>query len=236
MCISGQYYLPLFFQAVLEASPIRSGLLLLPLLLTESAVGLATGVVIHRTGRYIELIRAGKCLMTLGTGLYISFSATSSLPSIIAFQLVAGLGTGLLYEPPLIAIQAAVPQERTATATASLGLARSLATGLSIVVGGVIFQNGMQSRASEMRASGVPGDIVALLTTGGGAAANVGVARTIADPAGRLAVRQAFAWSMRNMWVLYTCMSGCGMVASWFLRHRSLSEEHVEVRTGLKKD
>lgn len=174
--------------------------------------------------------------MTLGTGLYIQFAAATSLPVIIVSQIVAGVGVGLLFSPPLIALQASVAPESTATAIASLGFARSLATGLSIVLGGVIFQNGMQHRGAEMQAAGVFGPIVELLTTGGGAAANVDVVKTIGDHAQKLVVKEAFAWSMKGMWILYTCVSASGIIASGFLTHQSLSEEHVEVRTGLKKD
>jgi hypothetical protein len=48
--------------------------------------------------------------MTLGNGLYILFSANSSVGKIVGFQIIAGIGQGLLFEAPLIAIQAFVSQ------------------------------------------------------------------------------------------------------------------------------
>lgn len=66
-------------------------------------MGLLCGIVIHQTGRYLELIRCGMVLLTIGTGLYIYLGATSSIAKIVGFQIIAGLGAGMLFEPPLIA-------------------------------------------------------------------------------------------------------------------------------------
>jgi MFS family permease len=49
-----EYYLPLYFQSVLQKSPIRSGILLLPLIVMQAAVEIVSGFMIDRTGRYTE--------------------------------------------------------------------------------------------------------------------------------------------------------------------------------------
>ncbi|KAH8743502.1 hypothetical protein F5882DRAFT_269723, partial [Hyaloscypha sp. PMI_1271] len=54
--IAAEYCLPLYFQSVKEASPVRSGILILPITITGALMGIITGLIIHRTGRYIELI------------------------------------------------------------------------------------------------------------------------------------------------------------------------------------
>lgn len=253
--IASEYYLPLYFQSVTSASPVRSGLLLLPLVLTEAFTGIATGLIIHQTGSYIPLIRIGIVLMTLGCGLYIDLSPTTSVGAMVGFMIIFGLGAGLLFQPPLIAIQAAVPQEDNATATASLGFSRNISLALSIgpclqkasttsqgplltiaaVLGGVVFQNGMNRGAASLSAAGLPPEITMLLT-GENAAANVDIVSKIADPKQQEAVKAAFAWSLRNMWILYASVSACGIVASAFTVHTVLSEVHVETKTGLRRE
>ncbi|KAL8691558.1 MAG: hypothetical protein Q9218_003237 [Villophora microphyllina] len=232
--IAGEYYLPLYFQAVEEASPIRSGVLILPFFLSETVMGIMVGILIHRTGRYLELMWVGTLLMAIGFGLFIHLDATSSLGEIVGSQIVAGLGSGMLFEPPLIAIQANVSQDDTATATAAFGFTLNMATSISIVIGGVIFQNSMQNRGSTLRAAGLSKDVVHKFA-GEDAAANVLIIRTVADITQKLAIKEAFAWSLRNMWILYTCMAILGVVASAFVEKRELSKEHVETRTGLVK-
>lgn len=60
--------MPLFLQSVLEASPLRSGVLLLPLIVTGAIFGVLCGVIIHRTGRYREIMWVGSFFMCLGYG------------------------------------------------------------------------------------------------------------------------------------------------------------------------
>ena len=233
--ISAEYYLPLYFQSVQEASPLRSGLLILPIIVTEATMGVLTGVLIHRTGRYLELIWIGTIFMTLGWGLLIGLNAKSTLREIIPFQIVAGIGSGVLFEPPLIALQTMVSQDDTATATATFGFIRTVGLSLSIVIGGVVFQNGMSLRAPQLRASGLPTNITEQLS-GSAAAANVMVISTLQNPAQKLVVKEAFAWSLRNMWILFMSVAVCGIVATAFISKQVLGREHTETKTGLKEE
>lgn len=114
-------------------------------------MGILSAVIIHQTGRYREIIWVGTLLMTIGLGLLIQFQTDTSIGEIVGFQLVAGVGAGLLFQPPLIAVQAMSSQADTATATGTLGFVRNIATSLSVVLGGIVFQNGMESRVSEFR-------------------------------------------------------------------------------------
>jgi Na+(H+)/acetate symporter ActP len=58
---------------------------------------------------------------------------------------------------------------------------------------------------------------------------------TIQDQDQRVAVREAYAWSLRNIWILYTGISALAVFASFFIKKHHLKKEHVETRTGLKK-
>ena len=197
-------------------------------------MGISAGVFIHRTGRYIEIIWIGMSLITIGIGLFIHLTATSPLSQIIVFEILGGLGSGMLFEPPLIAIQAHVSQDDTATATATLSFVRNLGTSMSVLIGGVLFQNGIDLRAPSLRAAGLSTAFVEQFS-GGHAAASVVAISTIKDTAQKLAVKEAFAWSLRNLWILYTCVAFIGLVASGFVGKRELTREHVETKTGIGK-
>jgi hypothetical protein len=208
----------------------------MPITTTEAIMGVIVGFIIHRTGRYLELIYAGVILMTIGNGLYTLFSTESSLAEIITFQIVAGLGAGLLFQAPLLALQALLPQDDIAMATSTLSFMRNLATSLSVVIGGVLFQNSMDIRVPSLSTPPIslPSNITDLLV-GGDAAANVFLVSVIQDPAQRAAVREAYAWSMRNMWIMYTGISALAVVASLFIKKHHLRKDHVETKTGIKK-
>jgi MFS family permease len=202
---------------------------------TESLVSVVAGVVIHRTGRYKEIIWLGNALGLLGTGLYITLGTFTSVAKIVIYQIIAGLGTGLLFFPPLLALQNHVSQEDTSAATATFGLIRNLATSISIVVGGVVFQNSMTLQQPTLMAAGLPANLTADLA-GVNAAANVFLIGTIQDPMQQLVVKNAFSESLRNIWILYTCVGALGLIASFFITQRSLNNEHTETKTGIRKE
>jgi MFS family permease len=206
----------------------------LPILVMESIVSMSAGVIIHRTGRYLEIIRVGIAVTCVGTGLYIDFDTDSSLTKIILFQIAAGLGTGLLFFPPLIALQANVSQADTASATATFGFIRNLAAASSIVIGGVVFENGMTLRKPFLLAAGLSAADTDRFA-GDSAVANVLLIKALPDPRHRRAVRDAFSWSLRNLWILYTCVAFVGVVASLFIRKQHLSKEHTETKTGIRE-
>lgn len=233
--IGPEYYLPLYFQSAKEASALKSGVLLAPQIVTTSLMGILSGLIINRTGRYRELIWMGPVLLTIGNGLYIHFNSTTSIAEIIGFELVAGVGSGLQFTPPMVALQALCAQDDVGTATSTLSFTRAMGLAISVVLGGVVFQNSMENQASGLRAAGVPTNVTALLS-GKNAAANAMIAHTLTDPVHKQAVVDAFSISLRNLWIMYTCFSFCGIIASLFIAKAVLSKEHSETITGLKKE
>ncbi len=190
--------MPLFFQAVLGTSPLRSGLLLLPLIVTGAIAGVICGIIIHRTGNFREIQWVGTFFLTVGFGLFISFDAHTSTAKAVGFLVIAGLGSGILFEAPLIAVHSQVEQQDVASATATLSFIRNIALASSTIVGGTIFQNSINSQASFLQAAGLPKVMLQQLN-GENAMANVMLPGTLQNPVWKLAAKHAFAYAMRNM-------------------------------------
>ncbi|KAE8150032.1 major facilitator superfamily domain-containing protein [Aspergillus avenaceus] len=227
-----EYYLPLYLQSVKQASPLRSGVLIVLMMVTEAVVDILAGVFMHKIGRYRELLWAGVTIMTLGTGLYIHLGIDTPLAKIICFEIIGGIGIALLFQTPSIAIQNTVSQAATASAIATLGFICNLATSLSIVLGSVVFQNSMNARQSSLTAAGLNGSALKALS-GDQAAANVDIIKALHDPVQRRAAESAFAWSLRNMFIMYTSVAAVGLVAGAFVKQRHMSTEHSETKTGI---
>lgn len=233
--ISAEYYMPLFLQSVLSATPLKSGLFLLPFIVTGAIAGVFGGIIIHRTGHFRPLMWIGTFLLCTGFGLFIAFNAHTTVAQAVGFQMVAGLGSGILFEPPLIAVQSQVKQEDVATATSTLSFVRNMALTISVVIGGSIFQNSMNGRASFLRAAGLPQHLLDELS-GESAMANVMLPSRLDNPVWKLAAKKAFSYAMRNMWITYTVVAFLGVVASIFIEKAHLGTEHTETVTGLKKE
>jgi hypothetical protein len=81
---------------------------------------------------------------------------------------------------------------------------------MSIVLGGVLFQNGIEAHSTSIETA-----------VGGGA--NVGLIEALPD-AQRVVRKIAYAESLRDMWILYTCTAGLGLLASIFIGKQPLPE------------
>jgi hypothetical protein len=228
--ISGNYFLPLYFQAVLGATPILSGVYLLPTALALSFLSAFTGVFIKKTGKYLPMIWFGMAMMTLGFGLFIDLDVNSSWAKIIIYQIIAGVGVGPNFQSPLIALQSLVPKRDIATATATFGFTRNLGSAISVVVGSVIFQNEMKKKQSQLAAT--LGPQTASSFGGGSAGANVGLVQRLPENQ-KFAARQAFASSLSTMWILYVAFAAVGLGISFMISSNKLDKTHEETKTGL---
>jgi EmrB/QacA subfamily drug resistance transporter len=231
--IASSYFLPLYFQAVLGATPILSGVYLLPTALSLSFLSAFTGIFIKKTGQYLPPIWGGLVFMTLGFGLFADLTASSSWAKIILYQIVAGIGVGPNFQSPLIALLSGCQPRDTATATATFGFMRNLGSAISVVVGSVAFQNEMGSRSARLESELEPE--LASKFNQGSAGANVYIIHSLPEPQKTVA-KEAFADSLGTMWIMYVAFSGAALLISFFIRKNVLSKQHEETRTGLEAE
>ncbi|KAF5245011.1 hypothetical protein FANTH_7479 [Fusarium anthophilum] len=227
------YYLPLYFQAVLLASPLRSGVLLLPFILPISISAALTGAYIQFSGKYLLVSRVGLMIMTLGMGLMISLDIEMNWAKLISFQILTGIGVGLNFEGPLLSVQAVVPHKDVAAATTAMGFIRTLASGISVVVGGIMFQNEMKGEYKTLEDS--LGSDLARFFNGASASASVDMIKTLPTES-QLVVRTAFFNALDKMWIMYTVFSGVGLLLSFFMKAHHLSKDHQEAHLGIANE
>lgn len=229
--IGTSYYLPLYFQAVLGATPILSGVYVLASAVALSLASMSTGIFIRKTGKYLPPIYFGLTFMTIGVGLYTLFGATANFGKIIGFQVIAGIGIGPLFQAPLIALQSLIAPRDIATATSTFGFTRTLASAIGIVVGQTVFQNQMSKHATQLSAE--LGPSIANLIGGGNAGSSISLIGTL-SPAGKADVRSAYAQSLSRMWILYVCSAAAGLLVSLLITKNNLTNKHEETATGLE--
>lgn len=101
---------------------------------------------------------------------------------------------------------------------------------MSIVFGGVIFQNRMASYSVELN-SILPPDIAAALTKGD-ATASTKLIQSLPD-AQKQVVYSAYNNSLQAEWIFYTALSGVGLLLSLLISKQVLSRQHKVYKTGL---
>ncbi|KZL86695.1 plays a role in the entry into g0 [Colletotrichum incanum] len=226
------YYLPLYSQSVLGVNALTSGLYLLPLIVSCSLSAACAGVFIQQTGRYRILMYAAQVLLTLGTGLFINLEFEKNLTKLFVFQILVGVGVGLNIEAPVLAAQAATTVRDTAAVVATMGFLRSIATAISVVVGGVVFQNQMKAENSAL--VDLIGHDLASQFDGDNASAHVeDIALLSADQ--QVPVRQAYFKALRIVWIMYVAFAGLALVLNLFVSEHHLSDERKAAVLGVDR-
>ncbi|CAJ2509723.1 Uu.00g056230.m01.CDS01 [Anthostomella pinea] len=89
------YYFPIFFQSVYNASPITSGVQLLPAILGQLIFAILSGVLVPKTGFTIPYALVGTALQAIGSGLFSTLAPHSPLGLWFGSEVLAGVGRGL---------------------------------------------------------------------------------------------------------------------------------------------
>ncbi|KAL2061983.1 hypothetical protein VTL71DRAFT_7361 [Oculimacula yallundae] len=234
MClVGGAYFLPLYLQGVLGASPLMSGVYLLPFTLSLSLSNIITGLCIRRTGKYMLFMRLGTIIMTLGFGLFIALPQDYRWEKIIIFQIIAGMGIGPNFQCPLIAVQASSKQGDHATAASTFNFCNNLSASVTIVISTTIFQNSMQSKHKSLIER--LGAEMAGMLTGKNAAANVEAITHLPDME-RTVAQRAVLRAMLGMWILYTALSAVSIACSFCAQDKVLAKEHTVTETGIEAE
>ncbi|KAJ6607903.1 major facilitator superfamily domain-containing protein, partial [Mycena sp. CBHHK59/15] len=137
------FYLPLYFQ-ILGASATKSGVLIIPFSVISSVTSSLAGWV------YSPVMWYNYAIMAVGYGLMIMLDDRSSLAVQIIYPLIAGIGVGALFLPPLIGMQAAMPVKDMATSSTTFGLFRSLGATIGVSVGQAIWSGELRRRIKKI--------------------------------------------------------------------------------------
>jgi hypothetical protein len=224
------FFRSLYFQIVLDRSPAITGVYMLAIAVPLATISFASGHVIEKTGRFLEVLQAGLFVMTLGIGLLISFDASLNPGKIIGILIVIGLGFGPNFGAPLIALQTCIQESDIATGTAAFGFVRMVSGAVGLVVGQVVFQLIMAPHLQNFIDVGLSEQFAA--TPADGEAISHALAVTQFSAAQQVVVRDGFMKALRGTWILYTVIGALGLVVSFGIKRTKLRRETQGVELG----
>ncbi|WP_202126178.1 MDR family MFS transporter [Actinomadura physcomitrii] len=140
-------YLPLYMQTVQGASPTTSGLLLLPLMFGMLAMGLLSGQLITRTGRYRHYPIIGGAVLTGGMLLLLMLKVDTSTLTSSLLTLGVGVGMGLIMQNTMLVTQNSVELRDMGSASGSVTLFRTIGGSLGVALLGSIYNNRFEDEA-----------------------------------------------------------------------------------------
>ncbi|KAF8185726.1 MFS general substrate transporter [Pholiota molesta] len=197
---------PTWFQSVLLASPLMSGVLFLPLTATISFWGIIQGVVISKTGFYRPVTILGWVFILLGSGLFISLQVESSVGLVILYQLILGAGIGFLHSTTF-PVLAPLPLSANGPAMALVVFLRQFSQAWGVAIWGTILQNALQKKL-PVDAILAQDDIFA----NGQQLAYAVIPLIPAMPeALRSQVQSAFLQAFREIWIAFAVCAAVGL-------------------------
>jgi len=143
------YYLPLYFQNVKGLSPLMSAVVFLALVIPQSAASVVAGLYMSKYNRYAEVIWWGFGIWSIGSGLMIMCDENTHLGLVAFFLVLTGSGTGNIFQPTLVALQAHCPKDQRAVVTSNRNTLRSLGAAVSLAVSGALLANTLRSSLPE---------------------------------------------------------------------------------------
>ena len=159
------YYLPVYFQAVTGSTPTRSGVQIFPIACTIAPAAAVVGILITVMGTYRIFHFLGWAFMAAGCGSLSVLNADSNTGAWVGFQVLFGLGNGMVFNSMIPPLLASLPSSEVATATATWTFMRAFGSIWGIAIPGAIFNARMDTLASE-RLAAFP-LILSLLKNGG---------------------------------------------------------------------
>ncbi|KAJ5882510.1 uncharacterized protein N7529_001182 [Penicillium soppii] len=154
------YFLPVYFMAVANASPIRAGVdcLIYSVVVPVSAV-FAGGFVTY-SGIYRPLFWSGFALQAVGYGLLSTLDGTYSQARSFGFEALAACGTGIVIPALSPAILSPLAESDVASANGVYSFLRSFAFVWGITIASVIFNGQFKTHGGQISDEAVRAKLV----------------------------------------------------------------------------
>ena len=229
------YFMPVYFQAVRGATPTRSGVEIFPIATTIAPAAAVSGVLVTITGRYRLYHFLGFALMAAGCGSLSTLDASSNMGAWIGFQLMFGLGNGMVFNTMIPPLLASLPSSEVATATATWTFMRSFGQIWGIAIPSAIFNQRIDTLVRKNLAD-FP-NIARLLVRGGAyQQATAAFIRSLPESENvRGIVQNVYVEALKTVWYVSIPFAVIGIPIALFVKSYRLTNE-LETEFGMRDE
>ncbi|KAI0412414.1 major facilitator superfamily domain-containing protein [Xylaria grammica] len=217
------YILPLYFQSLLSASALKSGLDILPINAFLIPSGAVAGALLTRIGRYKPLHWIGFGVLSISCGLFSTMSSDTSTVTWAWFEILVGIGIGFPLTTQLPAIQAVLPESDTAISTSTYSFIRSFGFVWGATIPSIVFNGQVDALLYTIDDP----TIRAALGNGGAYSYALGVRRLMGKTLQQ--TLKVYRQALRTVWLVALPFALLGFILVF-------AEKHVEMRTTLETD
>ncbi|KAJ5625559.1 hypothetical protein N7510_001868 [Penicillium lagena] len=166
LVLCNSYYLPVYFQAVKNVSPILSGVYMLPGILSQLVFAVMSGLLIGKLGYYLPWAVFSGVATAIGNGLLSTFKPETPTAKWVGYQILLGAGRGSGFQTPMVAVQNALPPAQVSVAMSVLIFAQTLSGAVFLTFANVIFDNGLRTLVPQYAPSVDPEALIAAGASG----------------------------------------------------------------------
>ncbi|KAF1920691.1 major facilitator superfamily domain-containing protein [Ampelomyces quisqualis] len=182
----------------------------------EKVAVIVSGIVASSIGYYVPAMLTGATLAIVGGALISTWSVNVSAGKWIGYQIIAGVGLGLILQGPNIAAQTVPSKEDVSIGLFIISLANFLGSTVFVTVGQALLQAQLLKKLQII----VPGFDSSRLTDGGASSI-----RTLASSEQLPAVLQAYNESIRTVWFLALGLAYLILLASLGLECKNVKNQ-----------
>lgn len=135
------YYLPLYFQAIKNATAVQSGIHTIPFVLAVVISGLASGFTTSKIGFYVPAMILGPIIMSIGAGLFITLRVETHSSTMIGYQILLGSGMGLCQQVAILAAQFVLPKQDVSIGASLMLFSNQMGGAVFVSVAQTVFSN-----------------------------------------------------------------------------------------------
>ncbi|CAE6503123.1 unnamed protein product [Rhizoctonia solani] len=214
------YYLPTYYQGSKGASPVKSGVDLFGVAFTVAPFAILTGISAVIFKKYRPQNYVAWVITTIGLGLLSTIKADSSLAKSIGYQVIIGVGAGILYASTNFPILAPLPVSLNASALALMAFVRTFAGTYGVAIGSSVLQTELGKR--------LPPEFSALFPGGSEIAFSAIPFVASLEPSIRGKVQEAYAGSLAVLWRVFIGIAGAGFISVFLMQEIPMSTETDE--------
>ncbi|UTT50321.1 MDR family MFS transporter [Rhodococcus gordoniae] len=207
-------FLGQYFQTSRAYSPTVAGLLTIPMVAGTLVSSMLSGQLITRFGKWKGFLIGGALLQMVGFGLLGTVDHLTSLTLISVYIAIVGLGTGMLMQNLVLAVQNTVSVRNIGAASSSVAFFRTFGGAIGVSVLGSI----LASRVATLSADGLAK--LGVDTSGGGSGGSLDFSRLPAPVAE--VIRAAYGDATATLFLVAAAFAVVTLVAVVLIPNRAL--------------
>ncbi|CAI6301863.1 unnamed protein product [Periconia digitata] len=144
------YYVPIFFQALQDFSPLKSGLATLPFILAMFVGTMLAGGAVQRFGYPAPAMIFSAIFSSVGAGLITTWPVNVGSSMWIGYQVISGLGAGLGMQQPNLLTQIVLAEKDITIGVSFIVFVQNLGGALFISIAQSIFTDSLATQLSKI--------------------------------------------------------------------------------------